>query len=542
MVPVKLAIPEDIDDRKRRLHGGAALHTAMRELVLDTPGKAGTIIQEMINSAKEFGEDKLIIEDPVDGAISYRKLLIGVRVLGAKFSAKFADRHIGVMLPNSNGAAIATLGLMSAGKIPSMINFTAGVANIKIACEVAGLRTVLTSKEFIKRAKLDDLIVDMSKFVEVLYLEGVRGEISRFDKIKGLLLRRRPVRPAKVGDHAIILYTSGSEGVPKGVILTHHNILANATQSASRIEFNSSDKVFNVLPVFHAFGLTAGTLLPLLYGVPVFMFPKATDFKKVPEAIHSSNATILFGTDAFLNGYARAADTDELQSIRYIFAGAAKVEEGTRTLYLDKFGKHILEGYGVTEGAPVIALNTPMANKVGSVGRLLPGIEARFEAEPGMGDRLFVRGANVMAGYLRVENPGVIEPPVDGWHDTGDIVKVDKDGFITIIDRAKSFAKIGGEMVSTTAVTNVVTKLWPGHVSAAVNVPSPRKGEKIVLVTENEKATKSDLIPFFKEHGMSELSIPSEIIVAKIPVLASGKVDIVALKKSIREGSLNEVR
>jgi acyl-[acyl-carrier-protein]-phospholipid O-acyltransferase / long-chain-fatty-acid--[acyl-carrier-protein] ligase len=533
--PVELAIPEDIDRRKRRHASGK-----MSDLAVKASGKTGTIIEEMVRSAAAFTESKQIIEDPITGAITYRNLLTGVRILGVKFAKRFSGhKNIGVMLPNSNGAAIATLALMSAGTTPSMINFTAGAANIKAACEVAQLKSVLTSKDFIRKAKLDGLIEEMSMFVEIVYLDGIRSEISGFDKIKGLLLRHRPVKSANARDPAVILYTSGSEGIPKGVVLTHNNILANASQSASRIDFNGTDKVFNVLPMFHAFGLTAGTILPMIYGVPVYMFPKATDFKMVPEAIHSSNATILFGTDAFLNGYARAAHHNAMQSVRYIFAGAAKVEDGTRALYMDKFGKRILEGYGITEGSPVIALNTPTANKTGSVGKLLPGIEARYEDEPGMGDRLFVRGANVMAGYLRVENPGVIEPPVDGWHDTGDIVKVDEEGFITIIDRAKSFAKIGGEMVSTTAVTNVVTKLWPDHISAAVNMPCPRKGEKIVLVTENEKATKSDLIPFFKENGMNELSIPSEIIIAKVPVLASGKVDVVALKKSIHERGTN---
>ncbi len=536
MEPVQLSIPEEIKGRKRRHHAGAGLYKIMTDLVYKSSDKEGTVVEEVINAAKEFGMKKVILQDPVDGDLTFGKLLIGIRVLGEKVAKRFPDQqNLGVMLPNSNGVAVTTLAVMSAGRTPAMINFTAGPANIAVACKAAQLKSVLTSRRFVAKAKLETLIESMQKDVEIVYLEDVRASVSKFDKLKGALLRTRPFVQKTASDPAVILYTSGSEGVPKGVVLTHKNILANASQAAARVDFNSNDKVFNVLPMFHAFGLTAGTILPIVFGVPVFMFPKATDFRTAPEAIYASNATIIFGTDAFLNGYARAAHPYDFQSIRYIFAGAAKVEETTRALYTNKFGKRILEGYGVTEGAPVLALNTPMENKPGTVGKLLPGIEARYELEPGMGDRLFVRGANVMAGYLRAENPGVLEPPPEGWHDTGDIVKVDADGFITIIDRAKSFAKIGGEMVSTTAVTEVVNKFWQGVVSAAVAAPDPRKGEKIVLVTEYEQADRSDLIKFFKEQGMNELSIPAEIIVTKVPLLASGKVDMVSVKKFIQE-------
>lgn len=536
MEPVQLAIPEDIKGRQRRQHAGAALYKIMSDLVYKSSNKDGTVVEEVIKAAKEFGMGKVILQDTVTGDLTYSRLLIGTRVLAEKIAKRFRDQqNIGVMLANSNGVVVSTLAVMSAGKTPAMINFTAGAANIDVALKAAQLRTVLTSRVFIKKAKLESLVEHMAKSVEIVYLEDVRETTTKLEKLKGMLLRTRPLVKKTASDPAVILYTSGSEGVPKGVVLTHKNILANASQASARIDFNSNDKVFNVLPMFHAFGLTAGTILPIVYGVPVYMFPKATDFRTVPEAIYSSNATIIFGTDAFLNGYARAAHPYDFQSIRYIFAGAAKVEDTTRALYANKFGKRILRGYGVTECAPVLALNTPMENKPGSVGKLLPGIEARYELEPGMGDRLLVRGDNIMAGYLRIENLGVIEPPPGGWHDTGDIVKVDEDGFITIIDRAKSFAKIGGEMVSTTAVTNVVNKLWQGVVSAAVNAPCPKKGEKIVVVTEYEQANRSDLIKFFKEQGMNELSIPSEVIITKVPLLASGKVDMVQVKKFINE-------
>ena len=301
----------------------------------------------------------------------------------------------------------------------------------------------------------------------------------------------------KPGDWAAILFTSGSEGTPKGVVLSHRNMLANAAQAAARIDFGRQDKVFNVLPVFHSFGLTVGLVLPLVSGVRIYLYPSPLHYRIVPELIYGVNATILFGTDTFLNGYARSAHAYDFRSLRYILAGAEPVKESTRRVYLEKFGLRILEGYGVTETAPALALNTPMFNKFGTVGRILPGMQARLEKVEGVdeGGRLFVRGPNVMLGYLRTENPGVLEPPHDGWHDTGDIVTIDAQGFVTIKGRAKRFAKIAGEMISFAAVEALAGELWPDALSAVASVPDARKGERLILVTQQKNATRSDSRP-----------------------------------------------
>jgi acyl-[acyl-carrier-protein]-phospholipid O-acyltransferase/long-chain-fatty-acid--[acyl-carrier-protein] ligase len=322
------------------------------------------------------------------------------------------------------------------------------------------------------------------------------------------------------------------------VVLSHRNMLANCAQAAARIDFGRRDKLFNVLPVFHSFGLTAGTILPLVSGVPIYLYPSPLHYRTVPELIYGVNATIVFGTDTFLAGYARSAHPYDFRSLRYILAGAEPVRDSTRRTYAEKFGLRILEGYGVTETAPVLALNTPMFNKFGTVGRLMPGTEARLEPVPGVdeGGRLYVRGPNVMLGYLKSEKPGVIEPPPEGWHDTGDIVTIDAQGFVTIRGRAKRFAKIGGEMISLAAVETLAAQLWPDVLSAVATAPDPRKGERLVLVTQKKGATRSEFQQFAKSKGASDLMVPAEVVVMeKLPVLGTGKIDMVGVANLVRE-------
>jgi len=288
-----------------------------------------------------------------------------------------------------------------------------------------------------------------------------------------------------------------------------------------------------VLPVFHSFGLTAGTILPLISGVPVYFYPSPLHYRIVPELIYGSNSTIIFGTDTFLNGYARTAHAYDFRSLRYCFAGAEPVKPSTREIYMEKFGIRILEGYGVTETAPVISINTPMYNKPGTVGKILPGMDYRLEDVLGVdeGGRLFVSGPNVMAGYLLAEDPGVLKPLQDGWHDTGDIVSIDADGFIRIRGRAKRFAKIGGEMVSLAAVEALAGDIWPDALTAVCSVPDAKKGEKLIMLTEAEGATRKDFMVFAKSRGAMDLMIPAEVHLDKVPLLGTGKIDYVGVSK-----------
>ena len=526
--PVKLTIAPEFRGKHRRAAAGAALYQIMSDLVFRTTATNCTVPEALIAAARKHGLEHIVLEDPTSGELSYKKLLVGISALGRKLMALAREGGaVGVMLPNANGAAATVLGLMSAGRVPAMINFSAGADSILAACKAANVTVIVTSKAFVEKARLTDLVDTLRANLNVVMLEEVRKSIGLVDKVRALLNAKRTLVKRLPDDPAAILFTSGSEGTPKGVVLSHRNMLANAAQGAARIEFGRPDKVFNVLPVFHSFGLTVGLILPLVSGVRVYLYPSPLHYRIVPELIYASNATILFGTDTFLTGYARSAHAYDFRSLRYILAGAEPVKPSTRHLYMEKFGIRILEGYGVTETAPALALNTPMFSREGTVGRFLPGIEVQLEPVAGVdGGRLFVRGPNVMLGYLRTDKPGVLEPPVGGWHDTGDIVTIDSDGFVTIVGRAKRFAKVGGEMISLAAIEALAADLWQEASSAVVSIPDERKGERLILLTEQVGANRSELHAFAKERGVSEVFVPAEVrVVSELPLLGSGKID-----------------
>ncbi len=537
--PVRLAVDPALKGRARRQAAGAALYGIMSDLVFRTTSTDRTVFQALLQAAEDHGRGRVAVEDPVSGALTYRKLLMGAAILGDKLMHYAPEGGaVGLMLPNANGAVVTFFGLMSAGRVPAMINFTAGATNILAACKAAQIATILTSRVFVEKGRLDNMVAAVAKEVAIVYLEDIRPTITLLDKIRGMMRAGAPLVPRKADDWAAILFTSGSEGTPKGVVLSHRNMLANAAQARARIDFGREDKVFNVLPVFHSFGLTVGMVLPLVSGVRLYLYPSPLHYRTVPELIYGVNATIMFGTDTFLAGYARSAHPYDFRSLRYILAGAEPVKESTRRVYLEKFGLRILEGYGVTETAPALALNTPMFNKFGAVGRILPGMEARLDKVEGVeeGGRLVVRGPNVMLGYLKADRPGVLEPPPDGWHDTGDIVTIDAQGFVTIKGRAKRFAKVGGEMISLAAVEALAGELWPQHPSAVLAAPDARKGERLILATQKKDATRAEFMTFAKQQHAADLMIPSEVMIFdSLPMLGSGKVDLVSLAKLVAE-------
>ena len=537
--PIKLKLDPELKGRRRRQAAGAALYDVMSDLMYRSAPTDRTVVEAVIDAAKIHGKKWTAIEDPVSGRLTYKRMLQAIAVLGAKLMPLALEgRALGVMLPTSNGAVVTLFAVMSAGRVPAMINFTAGATNILAACRAAEVDTILTSRAFVEKARLQNLVAQLEQKVRIVYLEDVRKTVTTSDKLRSLFAWKKPLAARKPDDRAVILFTSGTEGLPKGVVLSHRNMLTNVAQCAARIDFGREDKAFNALPIFHSFGLTGGVVLPLVYGVPIYLYPSPLHYRTVPELVYGVCATVLFGTDTFLNGYARMANPYDFHSLRYVVSGAEPVRESTRRIYLEKFGLRILEGYGITETSPVLALNTPMFNKFGSVGKLLPGMTAKLEPVDGVedGGRLYVSGPNVMLGYLRADRPGVLEPPAEGWHDTGDIVAIDAQGFVTIKGRAKRFAKVGGEMVSLAAVEMLAGDLWPDNVTAVAAVPDPRKGERLILVTDKHGATRGDFQAYARSKHASELMLPSEVIVLdKLPLLGSGKVDYMALQKFVAE-------
>jgi acyl-[acyl-carrier-protein]-phospholipid O-acyltransferase / long-chain-fatty-acid--[acyl-carrier-protein] ligase len=512
-------------------------------LAFDVAQTRTTLFGALIDARDRFGRDRPALEDPERNPLTYGRLVLGALVFGRKLAPITAPGEaVGVLLPNMQGLAVVIFALNARGRVPAMLNFTAGVRSLRAACDLAGVKTVVTSRRFVEQGKLDDVVAALSDGRRIVFVEDLRASLTSLDKLAGLaesfFARRVAARSGRgPDDAAVILFTSGSEGVPKGVVLSNANLVANARQIAAHAKgaLAPADVMFNPLPVFHSFGLTAGLLVGLLNGMKVVLYPSPLHYRQVPKLIGATGATILFATDTFLQGYARAADESDLRSVRYVIAGAERVKDETRRLWAGA-GATILEGYGATECAPVIACNLPDRNRAGTVGPFLPGIEWRLEPVEGIaeGGRLFVRGPNVMRGYLDPAAPGGVTPPEGGFHDTGDIVTVE-DGFVTIRGRAKRFAKIGGEMVSLAAAETIAQGLWPESNHVVVALPDPRRGEQIVLVTDKDKADREALAAHARALGFPELWVPKAILVAPIPVMGSGKIDIPATAEMARK-------
>ncbi len=533
MPPIRLDAPSELHGHDRREAIGLTLQTMMEQAAFRSAVTDQSLFGALVEARQRYGRKTPIIEDLARTPIDYDRLLVGAAVLGRRL-AMLAPQGgaVGVMLPNASGAVVTLFALQAFGRVPAMLNYSAGPDGMLAACTAAGVSTVLSSRAFIEKGKLADTVARMAGSVRFVWLEDLRAEFGLRAKARGWLDARRPARlpGARLAPDspAAILFTSGSEGTPKGVVLSHRNILANIAQAEAVIDFTSRDRVFNAMPMFHSIGLTAATLLPVLRGVPTFFYPSPLHYRVVPELIYDTGATITFGTDTFLTGWARYAHPYDFYALRFIVAGAERVRPETRKLYAEKFGVRILEGYGVTETSPVLALNTPMHNQTGTAGRLMPGMAYRLDPVEGIetGGRLVVRGPNVMLGYLRTERPGVLEAPTDGWYDTGDICTVDAEGFVTIRGRAKRFAKIAGEMVSMPAAETLAYAVWPDASHAVVAIPDPRKGEALVLLTTQPGAGSAALLAEARARGTPEIQVARMVrVVDAVPLLGSGKVD-----------------
>ena len=544
--PRQLQLPRSEGAREHRQNAATHLYRFMCEAMFAADREPTNLMRELLEARRTHGGGRILLED-MQGVINYRSLVTKSIVLGRLLARTMApeQKRIGLMLPNSIGAAVTFFALLGLKRAIAMMNFSAGPAQITSACRTAGVKTVLTSRRFITLAKLEPLVEALeANSIKVFYLEELRENLRTGDKLVGLLglvapqMFLRNALGARAEEEAVTLFTSGSEGAPKGVVLSHNNIIANFRQFSIGVEFGPRDIVFNCLPMFHSFGLTVGTMLPIFFGLRAYLYPSPLHYSSIPDLVYRTGATMFFSTDTFLRGYARFAHPYDFHTLRYIFAGAEKLHEETRMLWFERFGVRVLQGYGVTETAPVLSVNTPMENRSGTVGRALPGVEVRLESESEIraGKRLYVRGENVMTGYMREDAPERIDPPPDGWHDTGDIVTVDDDGFITIVDRFGRFAKIGGEMVSLGAVEAVVGELWRDVPHTVVAVPDADRGESLVLLTLQPDADAAALGEHFQRAGFARLWIPRIIFtIEDPPLLPSGKTDYVKARAMATE-------
>jgi acyl-[acyl-carrier-protein]-phospholipid O-acyltransferase/long-chain-fatty-acid--[acyl-carrier-protein] ligase len=570
--PTRVTTPHNLSARERRRLAGESMRVIMQNMMFNSADKK-TLYQTFVDAVDLYGYDREIMADvkqfesPVktdkaDFSLRERalmavgldffvnkmmhdytygnllKMVVGLGHVVSKYTVK--GDVVGVFLPNVAVTFGVVVGATSRERVPAMLNYKAGVAGVIDACTAAGIKTVLTSHAFIAKGKLEAELQAMGEVgIRVVYLEDARAEMTARDKLAiafGMAYPGSVEKNVDVDRAAAILFTSGTESRPKGVVLSHRAITSNIAQIRAVYDFNTDDKALNALPIFHSFGLTGGLLLPLFNGIPLVLYATPLHYRIIPELAYDKNCTVLFGTNTFLANYGKQANPYDFHKMRYIVAGAEKVTDAVRKLYAEKFQKALYEGFGATETAPVIAVNTPKAFRVGTVGEFLPGIEFKLLPVPGIeqGGELHVKGPNVMSGYYRFENPGVLEATSsevgEGWYATGDVVKVE-DGFVTIVDRIKRFAKLAGEMVSLSVVEKLAERAAEGMHAVTTQVDA-NKGEALVLYTVSKTLKRDVMSAAAREMGVSELHVPRKIIVLDaLPLLGTGKTDYVTLKR-----------
>jgi len=543
--PTRIDIPPEGSAKVRRRKAGEAMRRVMQQMLFSSQPKV-SLYSSMLDAMDIHGRGHRVVEDVKQIEYTYGDLLKMTLALGRLASRHVAPgEHAGVLLPNLATTLGLLVGLGAAGRVPAMLNFTAGTDGLQNACLAAGIRTIFTSRQFLEQARLE-ATVSALQGIRVVALEDLRSELGLGDRLWLLAMMAFPRlagREVDPEDAAVVLFTSGSEGKPKGVVLSHRALLSNIAQVRSVIDIAPTDKVLNALPMFHSFGLTGGALLPLTTGTGVFLYPSPLHYRVIPEVIYDRGCSVLFGTSTFLGNYGRHAHPYDFYRLRYVVAGAEKLSEAVRDTWVEKFGIRILEGYGATETAPVIAVNTPMAFRRGTVGQLLPSIQGRLVPVPGIerGGMLHVSGPNLMSGYLRAERPGVLEAPGsclgDGWYETGDICDIDADGFVTILGRVKRFAKVAGEMVSLEGVEKLAAAAAPLAQHAATAIPDAQRGETIVLFSTDAGLTRERLQQGARAGGLPEIAVPRLLVlIDAFPLLGTGKIDYAALRMRAIDG------
>ncbi|MGA3205725.1 MAG: bifunctional acyl-ACP--phospholipid O-acyltransferase/long-chain-fatty-acid--ACP ligase [Bryobacteraceae bacterium] len=543
--PLPLPMPEAPRARDRRRLASEELRRIMQIAEFDSREET-TIPDALLSSVKRFGRKRPFIEDIRGKEETLGDLLKMTLALG-RLTSKWTGEgeRVGVLMPTASPTAAMIIGMMANRRIPAMLNYTSGREGLENACRIAEIKTIFASRAFIEKAKLTAMM-DHFTAARVMYLEDIRKHFGILDKLWLILFALRFPRAAmkrtRPRDMAVVLFTSGSEGKPKGVALSHASILANCAQSRAVIQISHEDKFLNALPLFHSFGLVAGLVLPLVSGARIFLYPSPLHYRVIPEIAYDRDCTVLFATSTFLGNYARFAHPYDFYRTRYVVSGAEKLSEEVRRTYAEKFGIRILEGYGATECSPIISVNTPMSSEPGSVGEPMPGIECKLAPVEGIetGGELHVRGPNVMMGYFLASAPGVLQPPHsqfgEGWYDTGDIVTMNARRHITIQGRLKRFAKVAGEMVSLEVVERIAVAASPKRMHASAAVKEEARGESIVLFTDDPDLRRERLLAAAHENGLPEFAIPRRVIhVDKVPLLGNGKKDYMKLQAMAAE-------
>jgi acyl-[acyl-carrier-protein]-phospholipid O-acyltransferase/long-chain-fatty-acid--[acyl-carrier-protein] ligase len=499
-----------------------------------------TLFSALMDAADQYGYRTRIIEDAQGNSDTYGGLIRASLVLGRLLARHTAElEHVGVLLPNINITVSLLMGLTAWRRTPALLNYSADAEVMRHACAAAAIRIIITSRKFVGAVNLDQCLSALIG-IRIIYLEDLRRDLTWRGRLKAVVEvffgRRRFGPRALPDDPAVVLFTSGSEGAAKGVVLSHRALLANIWQMREVFPFDRDDKFFSPLPVYHSYGLTACVLMPLLAGTPIHLYISPLHYHEIPAIVRTQHCRVLFGTSTFLGQYARHARVADFASVKYVISGGEKLDEKVVILWQEHFGLQVYDGYGCTECAPVVALNVPLAHRAGTVGRFLPGIEYRLLPVEGFGQggRLLVRGPNLMLGYYLLEQPGKLRPPqaeIDGgWHDTGDIVEVTPDGYVSILGRANRFAKIAGEMIALDMVERIAMRASPQHQHAAIVEVVSGSGESTVLFTTDFGLTRSLLQHAARLLGSHHLAVARRIVhVVELPRSGSGKTDYVKL-------------
>jgi acyl-[acyl-carrier-protein]-phospholipid O-acyltransferase/long-chain-fatty-acid--[acyl-carrier-protein] ligase len=528
----------DAAGRERKVKMAKGLHHAMTELRFEDSAEFWQMNMwlALLRAKKVFGASKITLEDASRKPVSYRELVAMARRFASRFEAETSrGEAVGLLLPNTVNMAASIFGLLSIARVATMLNYTQGTVLFKASLETARVKTIVISSSFLRDSGLIKLIegldvnlIDVDKFPAPGFWDKVASHLPEFAS---------PADLPGSEETAIIVFTSGSEGLPKGVVHSHQSLLSNNYQVVTQNGFDCDEIIFNAMPLFHTMGLNLLFLLPILLGMKCFLYLTPLHAHTIPRLIYESKATFMVASDTFANAWARETHITDLHNIKYLLAGSERIKPKTHELYFKEFGVRILEGYGVTETSPAIAINSWMNFRFSSVGLLMPGLKARLEPVEGVsaGGVLSLKGPNVMRGYILPDNPGQIVPPPDGWHDTGDIVEIDEDGFLYVRGRRKRFAKVAGEMISLATVEEVVNKLWPGRVQAVVSVEDDKRGERLVLVTEEPELDMVKLRQAIREEGLPDFYTPRQFVSMKIPLYPVGKINMPQLVLDVAE-------